>query len=236
MNNSGIAVRLEEIKALIPEGVSLVAVSKFHPVEDIREAYDAGQRLFGESRVQELLEKIPQLPSDIKWHFIGHLQTNKVKAVIGKTSLIESVDSLRLLEIIDLESRKKGVNTDILLQVHIAQEETKFGFSPEELIHFFSHRTYDDFANVTIHGLMAMATNTDNKEIVRHDFEKVSLLREKLIKEISKTGMEINRSGKVNMNILSMGMSGDWPLAVEEGSNIIRIGSAIFGERAYKVT
>ena len=128
---------IEKLHAELPEGVRLVAVSKFHPADAIREAYTAGQRLFGESRVQELLQKIPQLPNDIRWHFIGHLQTNKVRQIIGKTALIESVDSDRLIRLIDKESERAGIITDVLMQVHVAREETKFGFFPEELLDWF---------------------------------------------------------------------------------------------------
>lgn len=212
-----------ELQKLIPEGVKLVAVSKFQPVEKIREIYEMGQRCFGESRVQELTEKIPQLPQDIEWHFIGHLQTNKVKQLIGKTSLIQSVDSEKLLALIDSESRKAGVDTGVLLQVHVAKEETKFGFSPEELLRFFEDRKFESLTNTHIYGLMAMASNTDDLERVRDDFKCVSSLMRKIKTEISP---DLRR-----FDILSMGMSGDWPIAVEEGATMIRVGSVIFGDR-----
>lgn len=218
----------EKIKTLafeIPSGVRLVAVSKFHPAEAILEAYDSGQRLFGESRVQELLAKIPVLPSDIKWHFIGHLQTNKVHQIIGKISLIESVDSVRLLEVIEKESSKASVLTDILLQVHVAQEDTKFGFSPDEYLSFFEDRIYKKFRSVRIRGIMGMASNTDDVNRIRKDFQKIFDLY-KYVKN--------NKSDDFDdFDIISMGMSGDWKIAVEEGSNMIRIGSFIFGERNY---
>lgn len=165
-----VAEEIEKLHAELPDGVRLVAVSKFHPASMIREAYDAGQRVFGESRVQELLEKIPALPEDIEWHFIGHLQTNKVKQLIGKTSLIESVDSERLLDLIDAESRKAGVVTRVLMQLHVAKEETKFGFYPEELIEYFSSRRFENLTNTHICGVMGMASNTDDAERVRADF------------------------------------------------------------------
>lgn len=221
--NHKISERLLELKRIIPAGVRLVAVSKFHPVCAIREAYDAGQRLFGESRVQELLEKIPQLPEDIQWHFIGHLQSNKVRQLIGKTALIESVDSERLLELIDEESRKKNVTTRVLMQVHVAREETKFGFSIDELLEYFLRKRFETLTHTHIAGIMAMASNTKDLAVVRDDFARASsIFRE--IKSNTNLGLR-------GFDTLSMGMSGDWPVAVEEGSNLIRVGSAIFGER-----
>ncbi|MCH5214748.1 MAG: YggS family pyridoxal phosphate-dependent enzyme [Muribaculaceae bacterium] len=218
-----IAENLKRIKADLPEGVRLVAVSKFQPVEAVKAAYDAGQRLFGESRVQELVAKIPQLPGDIEWHFIGHLQTNKVKQIIGKTALIESVDSRRLLDAIDDESRRQDVVTKVLLEVHVASEETKSGFTPGEIESYFESREFETLTNVHISGLMAMATNTDDESRVREDFAAVARLF-KRVKEIC--GEELR-----GFDTLSMGMSGDWELAVAEGSNMVRIGTAIFGER-----
>lgn len=216
----------DEIRLLhreIPSGVELVAVSKFHPAEAVREAYDAGQRLFGESRVQELLEKIPQLPDDIRWHFIGHLQTNKVRQIVGKVALVESVDSERLIELIDRESKRAGVVTRILMQIHVAREETKFGFSPEEFIDYFSARKFERLEAVHICGVMGMASNTDDTDRVRRDFNEIhSLYRQ--VKEDLCPDLR-------GFDIVSMGMSGDWPLAIEEGSNMIRIGTRIFGDR-----
>ncbi len=211
------------LRQLLPEGVKLCAVSKFHPVTAIREAYDAGQKCFGESRVQELLEKIPQLPSDIDWHFIGHLQTNKVRPLIGKTALIESVDSEKLLNLIDAESRKAGVVTKVLMQLHVAREETKFGFLPEELLSFFKERKFATLTNTHICGVMGMASNTDEVARVRADFAEIA----KVFREIS----EDNTLGLRGFDVVSMGMSHDWPIAVEEGATIVRIGSMIFGER-----
>ncbi|MDE5886539.1 MAG: YggS family pyridoxal phosphate-dependent enzyme [Muribaculaceae bacterium] len=216
---------LLRIKSQIPSGVSLVAVSKFHPVEAIRQCYDAGQRIFGESRVQELVQKERLLPNDINWHFIGHLQTNKVRQLIGKTALIESVDSERLLRLIDSESEKAGVVSRVLLQVHVAQEETKFGFYPEELYDFFRNRGFESLKATHICGIMGMASNTDNLDRVREDFRKIS--------EIFRTVSNDESLGLRDFDILSMGMSGDWNIAVEEGSDMVRIGSAIFGERQY---
>lgn len=218
-----ISESLQHIISDLPPGIELVAVSKFQPVENIEAAYQVGQRMFGESRVQELLEKIPRLPSDIQWHFIGHLQTNKVKSIIGKTSLIESVDSERLISIIDEESRKREVTTRVLLQVHVAREETKFGFSPKELMAFFENGKYKKLTNIEICGMMAMATNTDDSNIIRNDFAHVADIFRGLLQRYG--------DNMKNFRILSMGMSGDWPIAVEEGSTLIRVGSAIFGSR-----
>lgn len=189
----------------------------------ILEAYGAGQRRFGESRVQEFLLKQAALPSDILWHFIGHLQTNKVRQIIGKTALIESVDSDRLISLIDEESMKAGIVSELLLQVHVAAEETKFGFLPEELIDFFENGRHKQLKAVKIRGLMGMATNTDDEKKIRDDFREIHSLYLK-IKELYPLP---------DFNRLSMGMSSDWPIAVEEGADIIRVGSAIFGNRDY---
>ncbi len=219
-----IAEEIRKIHAMLPEGVELCAVSKFHPAAAVREAYDAGQRIFGESRVQELIEKIKLLPADIKWHFIGHLQTNKVRQLIGKTSLIESVDSVRLLELIDKESERAGVTTRVLMQLHVAREETKFGFYPEELLEYFSNRTFENLRATHICGVMGMASNTDDFDRVRQDFDTIA----ETFKKILDTTPDLR-----GFDIVSMGMSGDWKIAVEEGSNLVRIGTAIFGERVY---
>lgn len=220
-----IAAELKKLYNEIPQGVTLVAVSKFHPAEAIREAYDAGQRCFGESRVQELLSKIPELPSDINWHFIGHLQTNKVKQIIGKVSLIESVDSERLLDLIDKESKSAGVTTRVLMQVHVAKEETKFGFLPEELLDYFNSRKFEKLEATHICGIMGMASNTDDDERVRRDFAEIYSLY-KTIRNNESLGLR-------GFDIVSMGMSGDWKIAVEEGSDMVRIGTRIFGSRNY---
>lgn len=216
---------IESILSEMPQGVSLVAVSKFHPSEAIMEAYMAGQRLFGESRVQELLKKIPELPEDIKWHFIGHLQTNKLRQIIGKTAMIESVDSERLLEMIDKESEKAGVVTNVLMQIHVAEEETKFGFSPEELEEYFVNRRFENLKSTHICGVMGMATNTDDTERVADDFRRIASMFKKIKEEIA--------PDLRGFDTLSMGMSGDWKIAVKEGSNLVRVGSAIFGQRDY---
>lgn len=222
---SGISDEIGLLHKEMPSGVTLVAVSKFHPVEAVMEAYGAGQRCFGESRVQELLEKIPQCPADIRWHFIGHLQTNKVRSLIGKTALIESVDSERLLDLIDKESARAGVVTNVLMQLHVAMEETKFGFYPEELLAFFRERKFECLTATHICGVMGMASNTDDMTRVADDFRKIhSVFRE--IADDSSLGLR-------GFDTVSMGMSGDWRVAVEQGSNMVRIGTTIFGPRQY---
>lgn len=220
-----IARNIETLHKEIPSGVELVAVSKFHHAEAVLEAYNAGQRLFGESRVQELIAKIPQLPADIRWHFIGHLQSNKVRAIIGKTALIESIDTEKLLRIVDDESRRAGVITNVLMQLHVAREETKFGFSPAELSEFFARKGYESLTNTHICGVMGMASNTDDQERVHADF--------RLIADTFRRIREEAGAGLRGFDTLSMGMSGDWQAAVHEGSNLVRIGSAIFGPRQY---
>ncbi|MDE6294702.1 MAG: YggS family pyridoxal phosphate-dependent enzyme [Muribaculaceae bacterium] len=222
---SSIAQRLNSLREEIPAGVELVAVSKFHPVEALMEAYDAGQRLFGESRVQEFVEKVEVLPKDIRWHFIGHLQTNKVRKVIGRAALIESVDTEHLLQYIDNESVRAGVVTRVLMQVHVAREETKFGFSEEELLDYFNSRRFESLKATHICGIMGMASNTDDESLVMSDFERIAA--------IYRTIRENESLGLRGFDTLSMGMSGDWRLAVKAGSNLIRIGTYIFGERQY---
>lgn len=218
----------EEIKLLHKElegtGAELVAVSKFHPVEALMEAYDAGQRLFGESRVQELLTKIPAMPEDVRWHFIGHLQTNKVRQLMGRTAMIESVDSERLLECIDRESLRAGVVTRVLMQVHVAREETKFGFSPEELLDYFRRRGFESLQATHICGVMGMASNTDDMARVREDFRRIRATFD-AIRELC--------PDLRGFDCVSMGMSGDWREAVEEGSTLVRVGTRIFGPRQY---
>lgn len=219
-----VRANIERVLSEIPAGVRLVAVSKFHPVEKLMAAYEAGQRRFGESRVQELLAKEPQMPADVEWHFIGHLQTNKVKQLVGKASLIESIDSERLLDMVDQESRKAGVTTRVLMQVHVAREETKFGFRPEELLDYFRARKFENLTNTHICGVMGMASNTDDEQRVSEDFAAIA----KVYGDILELCPDLR-----GFDTLSMGMSGDWPLAVEHGSNMVRIGTAIFGEREY---
>ena len=204
--------------------MELVAVSKFHPVEALREAYDAGQRLFGESRIQELLLKIPALPDDIQWHFIGHLQTNKVRKLVetGRIALIESIDSERLLDIVDRESAAAGVTSKVLLQVHVAMEETKFGFSPDDLLDYFRRRAFEGLKATHICGIMGMASNTDDRARVEADFERIAALK----REIAEMCPDLR-----GFDVLSMGLSHDYTLAIARGATHVRIGTAIFGER-----
>ena len=212
-----IAKHIHIVRKNIPDSVTLVCVSKFHPVEAIREAYDAGERHFGESRVQEMQHKVPVLPSDIHWHFIGHLQTNKVRDLLKlRPYLIQSVDSLHLLETINAEAARLDIEQDVLLEVHVAQEETKTGFSPAELA-AISHQL-SEFSNVHVCGLMAMATNTDDEVEIHRCFSEARSLQSALGDQLP---------------VLSMGMSDDYRMAIECGSNMVRIGSTIFGEREY---
>lgn len=216
---------ISKIMATLPQNVELLAVTKFHPVEILQEAYDYGLRRFGENRVQELLFKQPQLPSDIKWHFIGHLQSNKVRQIIGRVEMIESVDTVRLLNIIDRESLRAGVVAKVLLQLHVAREESKFGFSVEELMDFFENRGFESLRATHICGLMGMASNTDDMERVASDFREISHCYN-LIKNDGRLGLQ-------GFDTLSMGMTNDYKVAIDEGSNHVRIGTALFGEREY---
>lgn len=219
-----IAEKIKELHAQLPMGVEVVAVSKFHPVEQLMEAYNAGQRIFGESRQQELLAKIPLMPDDVRWHFIGHLQTNKVRTLVGKVSMIESVDTERLLDIIDAESQRAGVVSRILLQVHVAAEDTKFGFYPEELYRYMETRRFENLKATHLCGIMGMATNTDDVSRIRSDFHAIC--------ECKRRCLEIAPDLR-GFDVLSMGMSDDYKLAIAEGSNLVRIGTAIFGPRNY---
>lgn len=220
-----IASRLKEItQELEGTGASLVAVSKFHPATAILKAYEAGQRIFGESRVQELAEKVPALPSDIKWHFIGHLQTNKVRTLLPLVSLIESIDSVRLLRLVDKEASKAGIKAKVLMQVHVAREETKTGFLPDELLDFFRNRGFESLESTHICGVMGMASNTDDMTRVKADFDAIRGIYEEI------RGICPDLRG---FDTVSMGMSGDWPEAVKCGSTLVRIGTAIFGNREY---
>lgn len=218
-----IAQNLQSILNQIPSSVKLVAVSKFKPNEAILEAYQAGQRTFGENRVQELADKQAQLPADIEWHMIGHLQSNKIKYIAPFVHLIHGVDSTKLLAEIDKQGQKVGRIIPCLLQVHIAQEETKFGFDRDELLKLMSGDELKTFTHIQLHGLMGMATNTDNTNQVRREFKALRSLFEEL-----KSGYF---AGDTNFKEISMGMSSDYKIAVEEGSTMVRIGSSIFGER-----
>ena len=216
-----IADNLKNIKSSLPEGVTLVAVSKFHPVEKLMEAYAAGQRDFGESRVQELLKKVVEMPDDVRWHFIGHLQTNKVRQLLPVVGLIHSVDSEKLLEVIDREAQRIGKVVDVLLEVHVAQEESKFGFVEGSM----SDLNLAKYENVRVRGVMGMATNDDDEALIANEFERLRKVFEEL-----KTG---EMAGVEYFNILSMGMSGDYGIAVKHGSTMVRVGTSIFGEREY---
>ena len=269
---------LESIIGKLPSGVQLVAVSKFHPVERLMEAYDAGQRIFGENRPQELAAKVPQMPSDVQWHFIGHLQTNKLKMVLPYASLVQSVDSLHLLEAINAWGAANNKVIDILLELHLGAEETKQGFSEDEILSIIassegvpsetlqcvgasswrsserpaeagsegligrepqgdnrgaeppskpgvakvSEATPPPLANIRVRGLMGMATHTENESLIEKDFELI----ETLFNKIKSTGLP-------GFDILSIGMSGDWPVAVKHGATMVRIGTDIFGPREY---
>lgn len=219
-----IADNLARIRAGLPEGVTLVAVSKFHPAEAIREAYEAGQRIFGESRPQELAAKHALLPDDIEWHLIGHLQTNKVKTVVPFVSLIHSVDSWRLAETVDREAAKAGRTIDVLLQQRVAQEETKFGWDATELERFLQDGSLGALSHLRIRGVMGMASLTDDAEQVRREFA-----------ELREAFRRIKANYLPQIDLLSMGMSGDYPTAIEEGATMVRIGSSIFGERSYGI-
>jgi hypothetical protein len=211
------------VRQKVPAGCKLIAVSKTQPAEKIMEAYNAGQRLFGENKVQEILAKQPVLPADIEWHMIGHLQTNKVKSLIPFVTLIHGVDSFRLLEEINKQAGKLGRSVSCLLQIFIANEETKFGFDETEVMDLIGNGKIAAMQNVKIIGLMGMATFTDDQSQVRREFKSLRSFFERL----KKTNLPPN----MTMAELSMGMSGDFQIAIEEGSTMVRIGTAIFGSR-----
>ena len=217
--------QLLQVRATLPQDVELVAVSKFHPVEALQEAYDAGQRIFGESRVQELEQKRPLMPADTRWHFIGHLQANKVKYIAPYVELIHAVDSLKLLIEIDRQAARCRRIIHCLLQVHVAQENTKYGFLPNELFDFLEKGEWRALSNTCLAGLMCMATNTDNKQQIRQEFHQAKSLFEQV---------KVRYFSKVpTFSQCSWGMSDDYPIAIEEGSTLVRVGSKIFGERHY---
>lgn len=214
--------QLERVRATLPEGMTLVAVSKTHPVEAIAEAYDAGQRVFGESRPQELRAKYEALPHDIEWHMIGHLQTNKVKYIAPFVTLIHSVDSERLAEVIQAQAAKCGRTIDVLLEIHVAAEESKSGWAIEELRAAVASGLFERLPNVRVRGVMGIATNTDDMERVSADFVQLRIYKEELAPYFGE-----------QFDTLSMGMSDDYPTAIAAGSTMVRIGSTIFGERDY---
>lgn len=218
---------LERIKATIPEHVTLVAVSKTKPISDIQEAYDAGHRTFGENYPQELRDKHEALPKDIQWHFIGHLQTNKIKYIIPFVTLIHSIDSANLLEAVNKEAKKHERVADCLLQFHIAQEETKFGLDLEEARQLLESDTFKNMENIRVCGVMGMATFTDDEEEVRKEFKHLKAIFDNLKQDYF--------AGQPQFKEISMGMSEDYPIAIEEGATLVRIGSKIFGPRHYNV-
>ena len=214
--------QIAELQQALPEGVTLVAVSKMQPIESLREAYEAGQRIFGESRPQEMCAKREQMPEDCRWHMIGHLQTNKVKYIAPFVEMIHSVDSLRLLDSINREAMKCGRRIDILMEVHLATEESKSGFSVEEIKEVIATEDIKDLAYIRVRGLMTIASNTDDEAVVAGEFKQLKSLFDELKLEFG-----------VHFDTLSMGMTSDYPLAIECGSTMVRIGSQIFGERNY---
>lgn len=221
-----IAKNIAAVRQSIPAGVKLVAVSKTKPVEDILEAYYAGQKVFGENKIQELVQKYELLPKDIEWHFIGHPQTNKIKFIAPFVSLIHGVDSLKLLKVIDAEAKKNKRRIACLLQFHIATEETKFGFSADEATEMIESPEFGMLENISVCGVMGMATFTGDMNLVRGEFRTL-----KTIFETLKSRYFIANEG---FRMISMGMSDDYPVAIEEGSTLVRIGSKIFGERIYQ--
>jgi pyridoxal phosphate enzyme (YggS family) len=223
---NSIQENINKIKQNIPNYVTIIAVSKFQPIEKIQSAYDAGHRDFGENYVQEMVDKYQVLPKDIHWHFIGHLQTNKVKYIVPFVHLIHSVDSLKLLKEINKQAEKNQRVVSCLLQIHIAEEETKFGLSSQEALDILSSEELKSFQFIKIKGLMGMATNTDNIEQIKKEFLS--------LKSIFDQFKNTFHLPNVQFEILSMGMSNDYPIAIECGSNAIRIGTLIFGERPTK--
>lgn len=215
-----IAENLKKIKKDLPENVQLVAISKTKSTEQMMEAYDAGQRIFGENKVQEMERKYPDMPKDVEWHMVGHLQRNKVKDLAPFVNMIHAVDSLRLLNRIEREAERNKRVIRVLIQIKIAEEESKFGLEPEEAVDLLKSNEVQNLKHVQISGLMGMATFTDDQKQIAKEFENLKTLYDSL-KE------------KYNFTTLSMGMSGDYKLAIEKGSTMVRVGSAIFGEREY---
>ena len=221
----GIAENIKQIRGKLPEGVTLVAVSKTKPNESIQEAYNGGQRIFGENKVQELVRKQEELPKDIEWHFIGHPQTNKVKYITPFVDLIHGIDSMKLLTAINKEGRKNNRVISCLLQFHIAEEESKFGLNYSEAQELLASSAFADLEFVEIRGVMGMATYTDDLNQVRNEFQSLKTIFEQLKEQYF--------ADQPSFTVISMGMSGDYQLAIEEGSTMVRVGSKIFGERDY---
>lgn len=220
-----VAENIIRLRKSLPKEVTLVAVSKFHPVSALKEAYDAGQRIFGESRAQELEKKVQEMPNDVSWHFIGHLQTNKVRSVVPIVTMIQSVDSEKLLTLINEEAARAGKVIDVLLELHVAKEDSKYGFSVADCESLARNGRLSGLENVRICGVMGMATNTDSETEIRNEFHR--------LKEV----FLLLKSGEMKDNPafkeISMGMSDDYQFAIEEGSTMVRIGSHIFGNRTY---
>jgi len=216
-----IAKNFQQIKSTIPNNVTLVAVSKTKPNNDILEVYHVGQRIFGENKVQELTDKYESLPKDIEWHMIGHLQSNKVKYIAPFVNLIHGVDSFKLLQEINKRAAQNNRTINCLLQIHIAQEETKFGFSEEEVAELLNSEEFQTLKNISVVGLMGMATFTNNEAQIKKEFTSLNKLFSTL------------KTNHPSLKVLSMGMSGDYQLAIECGSNMVRVGSSIFGNRNY---
>ena len=215
-----IAKNIANIKAQIPDHCKLIVVSKYRPAEEIQSAYDAGQREFAENRVQPLLERVAELPNDIRWHLIGHLQTNKVKFIAPFISMIHSVDSVKLLQEIDKEAKKNNRIIPCLIQLHVAQEETKFGLSPEEIQPFFKEINQLGLQNTTVNGLMAMASFTEDQMQIAEEFSQVANAFQEVKSQYY--------SDEPQFSELSIGMSSDYGIAIEKGSTLIRVGSAVF--------
>ncbi|PIQ19123.1 MAG: YggS family pyridoxal phosphate-dependent enzyme [Flavobacteriaceae bacterium CG18_big_fil_WC_8_21_14_2_50_34_36] len=222
---SSISDNLQKIKDSLPENITLVAVSKTKPVKDLLEAYNAGQRIFGENKVQEMTKKWEQLPIDIQWHMIGHVQTNKVKYMAPFVSLVQGVESLKLLKEINKQAAKNDRIIPCLLQIHIAKEETKFGFDTEEVTTILETDTFKSLQNIKVVGLMGMATFTQDKNQIEKEFQQIKTFFDTL-----KLKQETQN---LKLEILSIGMSGDYKIAIKNGSTMVRVGSAIFGERNY---
>lgn len=216
---------LQSLKNELPAEVRLVAVSKFHPIEMLREAYDAGQRVFGESRVQELVVKVPQMPSDVEWHFIGHLQRNKVKQIVPFISLIHSIDSIELLREVEKQAALINRKIPCLLELHVAQEEAKFGFTPQALFDMLTTKEWVKMEHIQLCGLMCMATFTEDTTEIRQEFH--------LAKQTFLEAKERFFTNTPSFKELSMGMTDDYPIAISEGATMVRIGSKIFGPRNY---
>ena len=216
--------KIHDIVGKLPSGVKLVAVSKFHSVPELMEAYRAGQRCFGENRPQEFAMKVPEMPSDIEWHFIGHLQTNKLKLVLPYASLVESIDSKRLLDSVNAWGKANGKVVPVLLELHLGAEETKGGFNDQEIIDILSEYVDADsaYSHVRIRGLMGMATNTDDEAVIDSDFSRIEAFKKNLDRMFPSLD---------GFTELSIGMSDDWQLALRHGATIIRVGTAIFGPR-----